>query len=412
MADLRGFRPFYAASTVSMLGDRITEVALPLTALTVLGASPMQVALLSVATWTPAVASVFIGAWIDRLATKRPVLIGCDLGRAGLLALIPILHLAGVLHLSTLYVIAFCVGTMGIAFGAASPGFFVTLVAPKDYVRANSMIGGSNAVAFVVGPAAAGWLVALLSAPGSFAVDAGSFLVSALFLARSRSHFRPVTPSVERAPLLAEIKEALKVLVRHRYLRPVMLTASAMNLANTAIMSILIVYLSDALGFDSVRIGIVLGLAGVGGVCGAVLANRIAARFGMGRAICAGAIGFNLPFGALFWIREPGQVNLLVLGLLGASAMFCVVLFDALDNSFLLAAMDDANRGKLTGGFTTINYGARPLGGLLGGVLASTLGMPTAFGLCALGGTLLAALVIFSPVRKIRDINELGAGDQ
>jgi predicted MFS family arabinose efflux permease len=393
-----------------MLGDRITELALPLTALSIMGASALEVAVLSGMLWLPALLSVFVGAWVDRQPWRRRILVASDVGRAGLLALVPILHVFGGLSMVALYIVAFGIGCGSVIFAAASPSYFVSLVEPKDYVRANSRVSGSGAITYVVGPAASGWLIALLTAPNAFIVDAASFLVSAALIARSRA-YRSRQPKdggqlpVDR-PVFQESFQALLALARHSVLRPVLITTAGMNLANTAILGILTTFLSRTLAFSSGEIGLIFAIAGMGGVLAAVLANTLARLAGVGVIISLSAVGFNLPFGALFWVKGDRPLPVLVLGLIGATAMFCVVLYDVRDNAVIMSVMQDCNRGKLIGAFTTVNYGVRPVGSVIGGALVSVVGFNCSFLALAVGGSLLASFLIFSRVSRLRSVDE------
>ena len=287
-------------------------MALPLTALSVLGASAFEVAVLSAILWVPAFFSVFIGAWVDRQPWRRRILVACDIGRACLLGLIPVFHILGCLSITSLYVIGFGVGCGSVIFSAASPSYFVSLVEQKDYVRANSLISGSSAIAYVVGPAAAGWLIAILTAPNAVLVDAASFLVSAALIARSRAYWRRAPLEGEETdahPLFVESLKALVALAHHPILRPILITTASMNLANTAILAILTTYLNRVLGFSASQIGVIFAIAGWGGVIGAVSANGLANHFRLGTVISFAAIGFNLPYPFNGSLTEIPSVN-------------------------------------------------------------------------------------------------------
>ena len=339
---LKAFRPYFIGQTISVFGDRITELALPLTALSILGASALQVAALSAVLWVPAFFSVLIGAWVDRQPWRRRILMACDVGRACLLGLIPLFHMLGCLNMANLYLVGFGVGCGSVVFSAAAPSYFVSLVEQKDYVRANSLISGSGAIAYVVGPAAAGWLIAILTVPNAFIIDAASFIVSACFIARSRAYRRPQMEeesSAEVRPLFVESMKALVTLAHHPILRPILITTASMNLANTAILAILTTFLNRVLGFSASQIGMIFAIAGLGGVAGAVCANPL------------------------------------------------------------------SNRLRL-GAFTTVNYGIRPIGSLLGGALVSLIGFNYSFLLLAVGGSCLASFLIFSRVSRLHVVDE------
>lgn len=161
-------------------------LALPLTAILLLGASATETGLLVAVRMAPsALAGPLIGVWVDRVR-KLPILIGADIGSAIVVGSIPIAAALGMLSLAQLYVVAFVGGILFVATDVARSALVPALVGRPRLVGANSRLQGSDAVAQVAGPSLGGSLVQALTAPVAMAVDAASFLVSAALLAAVR----------------------------------------------------------------------------------------------------------------------------------------------------------------------------------------------------------------------------------
>src|SRR5881628_1345105 len=170
------FRRFWFGQTISLFGDQITLLALPLAAVLVLHAGAAQMGYLLTAALVPNLLfSLHAGAWVDRRGKRRQTMIVADLGRATLLATIPLAYAFDVLTLWQLYVVAFLEGTLSVLFFVAYSTLFVSLVPRERYVEANALLNGSRALSGIAGPSIGGTLVQVLSAPAALAADALSF---------------------------------------------------------------------------------------------------------------------------------------------------------------------------------------------------------------------------------------------
>lgn len=151
------FRNFWLGQTISVFGDQITLLAVPLVAVLVLDAQPADMGLLTAAGLLPHLLfSLPAGVWLDRVHHRRRLMIVVDLARAGLIATIPIAYLAGALTLGQLYVVAFLVGTLTALFDIAWNTIFVAVTPREDFVTANSLLNGSRSLAYVAGPSIGG----------------------------------------------------------------------------------------------------------------------------------------------------------------------------------------------------------------------------------------------------------------
>ena len=200
------FRRFWLAQTISLFGDQISLIAIPLTAVLVLDANASQMGYLVAAELTPNLLfALHAGAWIDRRGRRRQTMIFTDLARAGLFATIPLAYAFDALTMEQLYAVAFAAGTMTVLFSVSYASLFIALVEREHYVTATSWLAGSRAFSFVAGPSLGGLLVQALKAPFALLVDAVSFLFSALFLS-SIAPEEPPTEQAERGHVMAGIR--------------------------------------------------------------------------------------------------------------------------------------------------------------------------------------------------------------
>ena len=187
------FRWYWVGQTVSLFGDQITYVAVPLVAVLYLHASPAEMGYLVAAAWLPYLLfALQAGALVDRYGHRRLIMIGADLGRALLLLTVPAAAALHHLALLQLYAVIFLSGTLSTFFNVSMATLFVSMLEREDYLHGQSLLNGSRAFSFVGGPAVAGTLVQAFSGPVALVVDAFSFLVSALCLGR----IRPVEPAI------------------------------------------------------------------------------------------------------------------------------------------------------------------------------------------------------------------------
>jgi MFS family permease len=177
------FRRFWVGQTISLFGDQVSLIAVPLVAVLVLDANAAQMGYLVAAELTPNLLfALHAGAWVDRRGRRRQTMIATDLGRAAAIATIPLAYALDALTMQHLYVVAFLVGTMSVLFQVSYASLFVSIVERERYVAANSLLHGSRAFSFVAGPSVGGLLVQLLKAPLALVVDAVSYLFSAFYL--------------------------------------------------------------------------------------------------------------------------------------------------------------------------------------------------------------------------------------
>jgi len=401
----RQFRTFWSAQTVSEFGDRVTELSLPLIAVLLLDASPSQVGFLTAAVWLPNIASLFIGTWVDHRPDKRPLMIAADIARAMLLLTLPAAYWLDMLTLGHLYVIAILAGIADVVFGTSYASFFVRLVSRDQFLEANSKLSATRSISFMGGPAIAGGLVQWLTAPIAIVVDAFSFLVSAFQLGRLKTP--PGEAEEWTEPLLKRARAGMHYLLHHPYLRSSLGCATTVNFFNLISMALLVLFASRILELSAGTIGLAFGIGASGGLLGAIAASPLTRIFGAGRVIAASSIIFpgSIAIAALAdgptWTRATA---LAAAEFIGAFAVMC---FDVPLNSLQAAVTHDHMRSRVAGAFSSINYGVRPLGAIVGGLLGTWIGVRETLLVSAAGGFLAVLWLIRSPIISTRSLEGL-----
>ena len=177
------FLKLWAGQTISTFGSGVTASALPLTAVLVLGANASEMGwLLAVESAPVLLVGMFAGVWVDRFR-RRPLLIGADLGRALLLACIPVLAGLGGLRIEHLFLVAAAVGVLRVLFDVAYRSFVPDLVGREGVLEANSRLATVEAVAEITTPGMTGALVQVIAPSTAILLDAASFVGSALCIA-------------------------------------------------------------------------------------------------------------------------------------------------------------------------------------------------------------------------------------
>ncbi|MGN9812679.1 MFS transporter [Micromonospora sp. BQ11] len=405
----RRFRTFWIAETVSQAGDRVTELALPLIAVTVLAATPRQVSMLTALIWTPYLLGMVVGAWVDRRTHKRRLLVVADLVRAGVLLSLPAAYLLDAVTLTHLGIVALLTGAGAVLAGLAHPSFFVALVPPSAYLDATSRLSLSRAGSSVAGPAVGGALVQALTAPVAVLVDAVSFLVSALLVGRIT--VTEVAPSPTRSSTLALVRDGFRLVLRHPVLRAALGCTTTVNFFTMMGSALSVLYASRELRLSAGTIGLVLGVGALGALAGAALAPRVSRAVGVGRTAIVGAALFPAPLALTALAAGPTWAKVAVLA--GATLLsgVGVMLMDVNLNALLARVTPDDARGRRAGAYAAVNYGVRPVGALAGGALGTALGLRPTLVVAGLGGMLAALWLVASPVRRIATIDD-AAPDQ
>lgn len=396
------FMKLWIGETVSLAGSAVTELALPLTAILLLRASPLQLGLLLAAnSGAAAVSGLFAGAWSDRVR-RRPLMILADTGRALLMGAVPVAALLGVLRIEELYIVTAGVGALDSLFSAAYQGFLPALVRREQLVAANSRFEGSRVLAQVLGPGLSGALVQLLTAPFALVVDAFSFLVSGGCIWRIRDPQPAPDRAVRRGSLWSEIGEGLRFVLAQPLLWSLLVTMVLFNTAAPILNAQLTLFATRELGLSPLLLGLVIVAAGACGVLASTVTSAISARLGMGRTmtlatglICGGWL--LAPF-----VRGTVPVAFALLALGASVGTMGDVLFNINSVTLRQAIVPDRLRGRVSASCRVVILGVQPLGALVGGVLGEQIGLRATLLVAALGFGVGFLSMFFLPLRRVR----------
>lgn len=332
-------------------------------------------------------------------------MIAADVARTILLLTIPVAYWLDLLSLGQLYVIAILAGTAGVVFGTAYASFFVRLVDRDHFLEANGKLSATRSISFMGGPAVGGVLVQWLSAPVAIVVDALSFVFSAIRI--SRLDVQPGEADETPESLLSRARTGMRYLLKHPYLRRSLGCATTVNFFNMIGMALLVLYASRDLGLSPGTIGLAFGIGSSGGLLGAVAAGPLTRIFGAGRVIAAGTIIFPGSMALAVLAQGPDWVRAAVLAGGMFVATFAVMCFDVPLNSLQAAVTHDHMRSRVAGAFSSINYGVRPLGAVVGGFLGTWIGVRETLLVSAAGGLLSVLWLVRSPIIRTRDLTGL-----
>ena len=342
---LRDFRLLWGGETVSELGSQVSLIAIPLVAVTTLAATPFQMGVLTAAS-TAAFLAIGLpaGVWVDRIR-RRHVMIGVDLGRLLTLGSIPVAYALGVLHLPQLYIVALVSGVFTVFFDVAYQSYLPSLVGREHLIEGNAKLTGSAQVAQVAGPSLAGVLVQAISGPYAVAVDAASFLVSAVAVGGIRTDEPvPSVPETGHPSLRHDIGQGLRFVFGNPLLRAITATTGSGNFFSGIQAAVEIIFLVTVVHAKPAIIGLVFAVGSVGGLLAAVVASPIARRIGGARATLISS--FAVAGGLLIPLTTPG-VGLLLFGAGFFLSSFAVVVYNINQVSFRQGLCPDEMLGRM-----------------------------------------------------------------
>jgi MFS family permease len=415
------YRRYWIGESISMTGSAMAVVAMPLTAVLVLHAGVFEIGLLQATAWLPALlVGLPVGAWVDGLRRKRPVMVAADVVSFALFASVPIAAWAGVLTMWQLVVVAFFGGVAQVFFSSAYMSFLRAVVKEEDFDEANAKLESSFWAGELAAPGLAGLIAQWLGAVIGVVVNAVSFLVSAVYLVRIRStESAPAAEAPEssatsgasdpsaaaedtgKQSLWADIVEGLDFLVHEPYIRLVALYEGMANFGECILNAVVVVFLVRTVGVAAGIAGVLLAAPGAGGVIGSLVAPRIGQRLGSARTILVCATVAS-PCMLLVPLTSRGfGVAFFVIGFFSYATG--VAVSNVVAQTFTMSYVPEHLLGRFSSTLYLVIKGTQPLGAVVGAVIAGAVGTRPAMWAAAVAITLSAGILYLGPIRSHRD---------
>ena len=398
------FLRLWAAQTVSDFGARITREGLPMMAVLGLDATPEQLGLLYALSSGPSLlVGLAAGDFVDH-ASRRPVLIAADLARAAILITLPLAAWLHLLAMPQVYAAAARVGAASALFDIADHAYLPGLVGKGLVTDANAKISATESLAEMGGPALAGLLFQWLTAPIAVAVNAATYVLSAVWLARIRTPEPPLAAGMRRRGWIDGVIVGARTAWAEPRVRVLLVMTAIGGLFGGFFGALYIAFVLRGLGLGPVLLGLGIATGGLGALAGSFLAQPMARRFGVGPAIClSGALS---ALGTMIVLLAPsnavgGMAALVVSQFLGdAFGVVPLVLASSLRQTLLPLNV----LGRVGATFRAAGGATAVVGALAGGALGQALGLRQTL-LIAIAGLLIGPLIgALSPLRRVREM--------
>ena len=397
----RSFLWLWGGQSISQLGAQFTGLAIPVLAVSLLGATEFQVGLLNAAeTAAFLVVGLPAGAWIDRLL-KRRVMIAADLVRAVALAAIPVLWFTGALEIWQLYIVGAIVGVATVFFDVSYQSYIPVLLPGAQITDANSKLETTAQVARIGGPGLAGALLVIVSAPVLLLADGISYVLSAFAIWRTKDTETLADPA-DRESLPKEIAEGLRFVFAHPILRRITATTGVGNFFGVLAVTLETILILRILGLSPATLGIIFGLGSAGGLLGALATPWITKRIGEGTAVSLSAVALgvsstSLPLAGMF---PTVAIPILIGGALLQS--FLVLVYNITQVTMRQRLTPQRLLGRMNASIRFVVWGVMPIASITSGILGTAIGVIPTMWIGAAGALLASVFVLFSPITRMK----------
>lgn len=400
----RDFGLLWAGQTVSRVGTEVSVLALPLIAIQILHATTFEVGSLTAVETLPfLLVGLPAGAWVDRMRRRR-VLLVADVGRLVALGSIPIASAVASVTLPHLFVVAFVTGVFTVFFDVAYQSYLPELVERQQLVEGNAKLAASESTAHVVGPGIGGALINWVGASTAVVADALSYAVSFVCVVAIRTPAEVPHRGDNPTSLVTDIREGLRFVWHEHRIRAVAFCTATANLFSGVMMAVVLLLMTRVLGFSGGKIGFVFAVSGLGAIVGSMIAPSLARRFGVGPAI-------------LLSILVSGVGPFLIAGATGGAAPALLALgfgivggagvaYNINQVSVRQAICPRRLQGRMNASVRFLVWGTLPLGGFIGGVLGSTIGLRSTLWVAAVGQAIAFLWLLPSPIPSMHEMPE------
>jgi MFS family permease len=388
---------FWTGQTISQIGSALTSTVLPLLVFKLSG-SALDLGLATAATWVPyPLFGLFIGAWVDRVNRKR-LMIGLDIARAVVLAVLPALALLGHLPIWWIYLVTFINSTLTVGFQGATNAAIPSMVTQDDLLKANGRIQASTPFAIIIGPFLAALLLAVTSLQVVLWCDALTFIISAISLALIKTSFNAVAPQARsKTSLRRDILDGLRYVLAQPVVRTLALFSLLANLGVAVVYPQIVFYAKQVLVASDSQVSLFFTAAGIGAVIFMLSAGFLQKRLSysvilLGSILLSGVCVLAMIAARLYW------VDLVCFGV-----MFGLIgLYDVAFDSILQVIAPNQLLGRVLTFTSVLAVFSVPLSTILGGlVIDQVKNVILVFGVLGVFLVLLALVFVWSPLAHV-----------
>ncbi len=361
------FWKYWTGQTISNLGSSVTEFALPLLVYKLTG-SALNLGFATAATFLPYLLfGLFLGAFTDRVDRKR-MMIAVDIGRALIVASIPLLAAFGLFTVWWIYVVSFVHATLTICFESGQFAAIPSLVDRDDLVTANGRIQASYSAASVAGPVMAGLLVAIMPISNLMLIDALSFVLSAFSLGLITSSFNSAPEEgKKRASIGRDVIEGLRYVLGHPVLRNISIMMALVNLIATTSFAQIVLFAKVQLHANDTQVSLLFSGGSIGIVVLSLLAGPLRKRFSFSR-VALGALMLEGLLGIVFAFMHFYWVALVLWSIMSGLG----ILFNINTGSLRQAIVPNNMLGRVISIASVLAWSAIPIGSIAGGIAVTT----------------------------------------
>lgn len=398
----RRFWVYWSAYSTSTFGTAITAVALPLTAVQVLHANALETGLLAAAAYVAwLVIGLPAGAIVQRLPL-RGAQVWMDIARFLALLSVPVSWWMGMLSIVQLVIVALVISFADVIFFVASATFIPSIVPKEELQAKNSLMSGTHAVSQLGGPSLGGLLVQVLGPVVTVAIDALSYLASAILLRTLPSTKTEAIRS--NSSIRKEVAEGLRFTMSDSVMRATLWNATIINFIGGIQLALFAIYLVRELNTPALMIGVLLAAEGLGSLLGASIVTPLTKRVGSAQSclyasvvLCMGA--FLIPIGSGISAYAFFAVGCI---------LFAVgtVITSTTTRTYRQLATPTQLVSRVMASVRFISWGAVPVGSLLAGILGSAIGLRETLIVGAFISLASVIVLFVSPVRKLRNFPE------
>jgi predicted MFS family arabinose efflux permease len=406
-----GFVRLWAAQTVSSFGARIAREGFAMTAILSIHATPGELGVLTALARGPgAVVGLLAGGFVDRSSRKR-VMIVSDIARACLILTLPLAAWFQVLTMRQLYLAAGAVGAFNILFEIADHAFLPSLIAREYLLDGNAKLATTESLAEIGGPALAGTLFQLFTAPFAMVGTAFTYLASALFLFSLPAKGEPAASASTRTRWYADVAEGWSAIRAESLVRPLLAMTAVFTFFGNFFGPLYLLFGLKVLGMSPALMGLTIAMGGVGALFGASLSTTISRRLGIGRTIVVCGFAYAIALALVPLARAPLWLGtfMLMAAQLGGDGFAMAFIIPI--NSLRQAVLPPAALGRTAAFFSAVAGAMTILGSILGGVLGDAIGVRVTLSIAVAGIATAPLFVFFSPLRTLAEIPEAKPDD-